>query len=112
MADEVQWELDPSVRIMRRVFERIEAAQNELLQSLGISPFDTRLRPWRETALTLFEKSWVQAKKHGIDVEEEQVPALYIQCLIRTIDKEGVQVPRNEFTHDEKIMMLLKETLP
>jgi len=112
MADEDEWAFNPSVRMMRRVFGRIEAAQEKLLQRLSISPFDTRLRPWRETALKFFEKSWVQAKKYGIDLEEEQTTAIYVHCLTRALNIEGIEVAREAFPDDEKITMLLKETLP
>jgi len=110
-ADKDEWSLDPSVRMMRRVSGRIEAAQEKLLQRLSISPFDTRLRPWRETALKFFEKSWVQAKKYGIDLEEEQATAIYVHCLTRAII-QGIEGAREAFPNDEKITMLLKETLP
>ncbi len=112
IADEDEWALDPSVRMMRQVFGRIEAAQEKLLQRLNISPFDTRLRTWRETALKFFEKSWVQAKKYGIDLEEEQATAIYVRCLTRAINVEGIEVTREAFSNDEKIKMLLNETLP
>ena len=112
MAVEHDWGQDPSVQTMRRVFGRIEAAQETLLQRLRISPFDTRLRSWRETTLTFFEKSWVQATKHGIDLEEEQAAAIYVHCLKRAINTEGIEVAHEAFPNDEKITMLLKETLP
>jgi hypothetical protein len=112
MANEDEWALDPSVRVMRRVFERIEAAQENLLHHLNISPFDTRLRSWRETALKFFEKSWVQAKKYGIDLEEEQAAAVYLYCFARAINMDGINVAREALPNDEKITMLLKEALP
>ena len=112
MKNKDEWALDPSVRVMRRVFERIEAAQENLLRHLSISPFDTRLRSWRETALKFFEKSWVQAKKYGIDLEKKQAAALYVHCLIQALNMNGIKVAREAFPYDEKITMLLKETLP
>jgi hypothetical protein len=112
MATEDEWALDPSVLVMRRVFEHIEGAQEKLLHYLGISPFDTRLRLWRETALKFFEKSWVQAKKYGIDLEEKQAAAVYVHCLIQALNNYGIVVAREAFPNDEKITRLLKETLP
>ena len=112
MATEDEWGLDPSVRVMRRVFEHIEEAQAKLLQHLSISPFDTRLRSWRETALKFFEKSWIQAKKYGIDLEEKQAATIYVHCLIRVLTMHGIEVAREVFPNDEKIIRLLKETLP
>ena len=112
MANEDEWALDPSVRIMRRVFEHMEEAQAKLLHHLGISPFDARLRLWRETTLKFFEKSWVQAKKYGIDLEEKQAASVYVHCLIRTLSMYGIEVAREAFPNDEKITRLLKEALP
>ena len=111
MVVEDEWALDPSVRMMRKIFGRIEAAQNELLQRLGISPFDTRLRSWRETALKSFETSWVQANKYGIDLEEDQFTAIYVHCLTHAINIQGIEGALEAFPNDEKITMLLKETL-
>jgi len=112
MATEDEWALDPSVLVMRRVFEYIGEAQTKLLQHLGISPFDTRLRLWRETALKFFEKSWVQAKKYRINLEEKQAATVYVHCLIRALNMYGIEVALEAFPHDEKITRLLKETLP
>ena len=103
--------INPSVQMMRRVFGRIEAAQETLLQRLSISPFDTRLRSWREIALKFFEKSWVQAAKHGIGLGEEKAATIYIHCLARAINMEGTEVALEALPKDEKIKMLLKETL-
>jgi len=112
MAVEDEWALDPSVRMMRRVFGRIEAAQKDLLQRMSISPFDTRLRLWRETTLKFFERSWDQAAKYGIDLEEEKAAAIYLYCLARAINMEGIEVTLEALPKDEKINMLLRETLP
>lgn len=112
MVVEDEWALDPSVRMMREVFGRIEVAQNEFLQRLSISPFDTRLRLWREIALKFFEKSWVQAAKHGIGLGEEKAATIYIHCLARAINIEGTEVALEALPKDEKIKMLLKEILP
>jgi hypothetical protein len=112
MVVEDEWALDPSVRMMREVFGRIEGAQNEFLQRLGISPFDTRLRLWRETALKFFEKSWGHAAKYGIGLEKEKAVTIYIHCLARAINMECTKVALEALPKDEKITMLLKETLP
>ena len=110
MVVEDEWALDPSVRMMRKIFGRIETAHNELLQHLGISPFDTRLRSCREHALKFFEKAWVKAKKYGIALEEEQCIVIYVHCLKRAINIQGIEGVSDAFPHDEKISMLLKET--
>ena len=108
---EDEWALDPSVRMMRKIFGRIEAAQNELLRHLSISHFDTRLAPWREHALKSFEKTWVQANKYGITLGEEQFATIYIHCLAHAMNNQGIESARDAFPTDEKITMLLKETL-
>jgi len=112
MVVEDEWALDPSVRMMRKIFGRIEGAQNELLRRFGISPLDTRLRSWRETALKFFEKSWVQAKKYGIDLKEEQFTSIYVHCLTHAINIQGIEGAHEAFPKDEKIAMILEEVLP
>jgi len=112
MMNEDEWALDPSVRVMRRVFEHIEVAQEKLLHHLSISRFDIRLKSWRETALKFFEKSWVQAKKYGIDLDEEKAAAIYVHCFARALNLNGIEVAPEAFPNDEKITMLLEETLP
>jgi uncharacterized protein (DUF2336 family) len=112
MDNEDEWALDPSVLMMRQVFARMEAAQEKLLQHLSISPFDTRLKCWREAALKFFEKSCAQAKKYGIVLEEDKAAAIYVHCLTRAINADGIEVPLEAFPNDEKITILPKETLP
>jgi hypothetical protein len=51
--------------------------QKELLKRLSISPFDARLRLWRETARKVFEQSWAHAVKLDIYLEEEKATAVY-----------------------------------
>lgn len=112
MANKDEWSSDPSVQMMRKIFGRIETAQNELLRRLGISPLDIRLRSWRETALKSFEKSCSQANKFGITLGEKQFTSLYIHCLAHAMNNQGIEGAREAFLHDEKITMLLKEVLP
>jgi hypothetical protein len=103
------WGEDPSVRIMRRVFSRIEAVQKKLLDGLKISPYDTRLRPWRETALRLFERSWAQLAKRGPAFGEERAAMIYVHCLAKAIGSDGVEIPGHALPEDEKIEMFIKE---
>lgn len=107
-----EWGRDPSVRVMRQVFHRAEVAQEELLAGLSISPFNPRLRGWRETALELFEQAWNTASRRGHFVGEEEVAALYVQCLLRILARDGVAVAPEVIPENEKIARLLKEVMP
>lgn len=113
MAVEDDWGRDdPSVRAMRQVFRRIEAAQEELLKRLSISPFDVKLRLWRETARDFFERSWAHAVQLGLNLDEGKTAAIYIHCLARAIGLEAIKVVIEILPKDEEIEILLKETLP
>jgi hypothetical protein len=105
------WGFDPSVRMMRRVFGRIEMVQGDLLQRLSISSFDPRLRRWRQKARDYLERCWVQASRLGIEVGEEQAACIYAHCLAWAMNLDGVKVPRETLPEDEKIEILLKEVL-
>jgi len=111
MVDPDNWGKDPSVRIMRAVFSRIEQVQGELLQRVCIEPLDTRLRRWRENALQCFEQVWIHAANRGIHLNEEKAAATYVHCLARAMVSEGTSVPLEVLPKDEDIEMLLKEVL-
>lgn len=111
MVDPDSWGKDPSVRIMRGVFRRMEEAQGELLQRACIEPLDTRLRSWRENALQCFEQAWIHAANRGIHLSEEKAAAVYVHCLVRAMVSEGISVPLEVLPKDEDIEMLLKEVL-
>ena len=107
-----EWGRDPSVRVMRQVFHRAEVAQEELLVGLSISPFNPKLRGWREAALELFEQAWSTASRRGLFVNEEEAAALYVQCLLRILVKDGVAGAAKVISEDEKITRLLEEVMP
>jgi hypothetical protein len=109
MPFEDEWGHDPSVQSMRRVFSLIEAAQEELLRHLNISPFDQRLRRSREQALKLFEQAWPLAIGKGITMGEKDAASLYLHCLARALNSAGVEVPKELLPKDEKIIRLLKK---
>ncbi|UCB49339.1 MAG: hypothetical protein JSW56_00030 [Deltaproteobacteria bacterium] len=111
MAVADDWGFDPSVRMMRRVFGRIERVQGDLLKRLSISSFDPRLRRWREKARDYLERCWVQASRLGIEVGEEQAACIYAHCLTWAMNLDGIKVPRETLPKDEKIEILLKEVL-
>ena len=107
-----EWGRDPSVRVMRQVFHRVEVAQNELLTGLKISLFNPKLRSWREAALELFEQAWSTASGRGLFVGEEEAGALYVQCLLRILAKDGVAGAAEVTSENEKIKRLLEEVTP
>lgn len=94
---------------MRRVFSLIEAAQEELLRHLNVSPFDQRLRRSREQALKLFEQAWPLAIGKGMTMSEKDAVSLYLHCLALAFDSIGVEVPQKLLPRDEKIIRLLKK---
>ena len=107
-----EWGRDPSVRVMRQVFHRVEVAQEELLAGLSISPFNSRLRGWREATLELFEQAWGEASRRGLSVGEEETAVLYVQCLLRVLVKDGVTSADKVILEDERIKRLLREIMP
>lgn len=111
MVDPDSWGKDPSVRMMRGVFRRMEEAQGELLQRVCIEPLDARLRNWRENALQCFERAWIHAANRGIYLGEEKAAVIYVHCLARAMVSEGISVPLEVLPKDEDIEMLLREVL-
>jgi hypothetical protein len=91
------WGRDPSVRIMRRVFGRMETAQKGLLERLNISPFDGRLRRWRERTRELFEEGWAEAARSGVVVDEEKACDIYIRALSEVMNADGINVSEELF---------------
>jgi hypothetical protein len=107
-----EWGRDPAVRAMRRVFAAIEAAQKELLGNLGLSPLDQRLRRWRERALAAFDASWARSERAGMELNENEAGALYVQCLGKIMLREGVDVPSEILLQGKKFERILREVFP
>jgi hypothetical protein len=105
------WGVDPSVRMMRRVFGRIERVQGDLFKRLNVSPFDPRLRRWRDMARHYLERCWVQASRLGIEVGEEEAAYIYVHCLSWAMNLDGVKVADETLPKDEKMEIVLKEVL-
>ena len=105
------WGLDPSVRMMRRVFGRMEMVQGGLLKRLSVSPFDHRLRRWRKKARHCLERCWAQASRLGIEVGEEEAAYIYVHCLSWAMNLDGVKVADVTLPKDEKMGIVLKEVL-
>jgi hypothetical protein len=106
------WGADPSVRRMRRLFGRMELAQNRMLEQLKILPLDRRLRPVREAAKDVFEKTWALAGRRGLNLGENEVVEIYVHCLSRALGTAGVEVPEEVLTVDRRLSDLVEESLP
>ena len=109
MNDSDKWGRDPSVRFMRGVFNRMETDQKEFLEGLKISPYDPRLRNWREKALEMFERAWGVANRKGVLLDEKTASAVYIHCLGKVMGSEGNNVPDNLLPVEKEAEMILKE---
>ena len=106
------WGRDPSVWAMRRVFAAMEAAQREFIKNVGLSPFDPRMRRWRERALAAFEASWARSASAGVELGEGEAGALYVHCLGKIMTWEGIDVPAEILPLSEKFAKLLREVFP
>lgn len=102
---------DPQVRYLRQVFGYTETAQADFLHRLNISPFDDRLRRWREASLKLFEKVWMLSSNRGIPAEKERVSKIYLYCLAHFLKLNRIGVPPEILPVDENIESLMKEVL-
>jgi len=107
-----EWGRDPSVRAMRRVFAAMENEQKEFINNLGLSPFDHRMRRWRERALAAFDASWARSARGGMELSEEEAGVLYVHCLGKIMTREGVDVPAETLPRSEKLVKLLREVFP
>ena len=104
-----EWGLDPSVQMMRRIFARMEEFQEDLLESLKLSPLDGRLRRVRESACHLFEQAWPQAEGKGLTQREEGAATLYLHCFVKMLNREGIKVPPESFPCNQRILNFLSE---
>ena len=102
---------DPQVQYMRRVFAHMEKAQNILLEKVGMTCFDERLRRFREMALKLFEKTWGIAIQRGIVGSEEDAAVLYLYCLSYMLSSKGISVPPDVLPEHKEIQKFIKEVL-
>ncbi len=106
------WGQDPSVQSMRQVFAHMETAQEELLGRLSISPYDNRLRRWREEAHTFFDRACALAAKRGVVLSEEYLASIYLHCLGQALSSDGIEVPSDALTIDERIISFLSGGKP
>jgi len=108
MINSDDWGRDPHVQAMRRIFAGIEKAEAYFLKSAGVSSLDERLRCWRQATLTHFERIWRRAVRSGVRLTDNEVAALYVACLTRVIEREGVKNGASPFQEDKKIQQLLE----
>jgi hypothetical protein len=73
----------------------MEQTQGDLLARAGVSPFDGRLRAWREEALARFQRSW---RGSG----ESEAAAVYRDCLTQVLADGGVEVPASALPTSER----------
>ena len=78
---------------MREVFGLTESYQGRFLEQVGIDRYDSRLRAWRERAKRGFEQSWAKVAGNRIQLRQEQVAALYLQCLVDVMRADGIWIP-------------------
>jgi hypothetical protein len=109
MTDVDQWGKDPSVQIMRKVFEGMEKAQYELLKRLDIIPYDLRIRRWRYQALALFEKAWGVANLMDITMDEHTASAVYVHCLAKIMGSQGILIPGGVLPEAKSVERIFKE---
>ena len=107
-----EWCRDPSVRAMRRVFASMEAAQKEFMENLNLSPYDERLRRWRERALGVFDAAWARSARAGVKLSEAEAGGLYVHCLGSIMSREGMEVSPESLPQSEKLRRILKEVFP
>jgi len=105
-----EWGGDPSVRAMRGVFARMESGQKTLLQRLGISPRDSRLRLCREDARDLFERAFSRLAP-GRRQTEEDAAALYIHCIIKALKQHGLPIPAGAIREDDPLKRWVGEAI-
>ena len=106
---EDEWEKDPGVLSMRRVFAAIEMRQNELLNRLNLHWTDKGLKSARRMALHLFERTWAGAADQGVRLIEEDAADLYVLCLAKVLSTRGIAMPAGSLPGKEVVKRLMEE---
>ncbi len=106
---EDEWEKDPRVLSMRRVFAAIDARQAALLERLNIDWMDKGLKVMRRTALDLFERIWAGAVDRGVRLGEEDAVHLYVHCLASVLHTRGISVPAESLPGNDTVKKLMAE---
>ena len=108
MTDIDEWGKDPSVQIMRKVFKGMENAQHELLKRLDITPYDLRIRRWRDQALALFERACGVANRMGITIDEHTASVVYVHCLAKVMSADRINIPPGILPEAKSVERILK----
>ena len=106
-----EWGCDPSVHRMREILSRVEEAQRKLLEQVGISLFDNRLRQMREKTKGLFERTWTHAATQDLNMGENEIAGLYTYCLAWALGHAGIEVSEKFLPDDEKLRVFIKVIL-
>jgi len=107
-----EWGRDPAVLAMRRVFAAMDTAQKEFIKDLGLTPYDHRLRRWRERARAAFDAAWARSARSGVELGEMEAGVLYVHCLGKIMTMEGMDVPPETLPQSEKLKKILREVFP
>lgn len=103
------WGKDPSVQMMRSVFNAMERSMEELMESLEISPYDQRIRRWLEMALPKFEEAWTLANRPNASMHEKTAAAVYAHCLAKVIESAGIRLPEGILPDEKMTRPLVNE---
>jgi len=109
MTEMDEWGKDPSVQFLRKVFKEMEKAQQELLKQLDITPYDPRIRSWRDKALALFERAWGIANRMGVTIDEHTASLVYVHCLAKVMSAERINIPSGILRDAKKVERIFKE---
>ncbi len=111
MPNDDQWGHDPNVQMMRQIFALLEKSQKELLEAMGISLFDPRLKRARHYSRDLFEQSWPVAMQKGIVTNENETSLLYQHCLVLALKWSGIKVQNLVLPDNDRIARFVQEKL-
>ena len=92
MSGRDDWGRDPAVRATRELFGLLEGRQRELVERLGLSRFDPRLRRWRDQARAVFERAWGEAARSGRPWGADEGAEQYAKGFVRLLAAAGVDV--------------------
>ena len=109
--DQDEWGKDPAVRAMRNLFRDMEQAHKDFLGRMEISPYDIRIRTWREKALIMFERAWGAINRMGTDVGIDTAADIYIHFFAKAMSYDGVEISIRTPPLEESIETLIKEFL-
>ena len=88
----------------------MELAQKRLIEQVGISYLDTRLRGARENAKDLFEKILSHASMRHVHLNDhDRTAKIYTYCLAWALHSAGIEVPAECFPNDTRLMNIMRE---